>query len=385
MTTTQAALLEALTKLLAHAERANEIMLHEAGIGVVDLSALEEARAIISGTKSVDAALSAAEAAQPEPVAYLARSRYGSQCHFGMKAAADAWAGDGGEVFEIPLWHLGLVSPSLAQPAPIAAQAGDSEVRRVFDLLPTALRAHPGIKALRDAKVRAAQAGPAKAPLTDEQIDKLMREIGRKIEGHILVPGVPMHGDWPVYYRAKVRAAIAIAAQAPLTRQQIDEVMTEHYPLSSLLREEVDAFEACVRDIERRLGIGAQAPASTRPADASAHELAELVLAMDMVTPRGLVARQLARNILGVQGGDNLPPMTAIVTNGTLRILYRNEPVFLLRAQDELAARAVEFYAGLCAVEAPEVCQRALDHAKLMRAWPTKKLPDLPPAGGAAR
>ena len=42
----------------------------------------------------------------------------------------------------------------------------------------------------------------------------------------------------------------------PLTRQQIDAVMTEHYPLSSLLREEVDAFEACVRDIERAHGIG---------------------------------------------------------------------------------------------------------------------------------
>jgi hypothetical protein len=33
--------------------------------------------------------------------------------------------------------------------------------------------------------------------------------------------------------------------------------MTQHYPLSSLLREEVDAFEACVRDIERLHGIGA--------------------------------------------------------------------------------------------------------------------------------
>lgn len=57
--------------------------------------------------------------------------------------------------------------------APAAAQADDAEVQRVFDLLPTALRAHPGIKALRDAKVRAAQAGPAQAPLTDEQIDAL--------------------------------------------------------------------------------------------------------------------------------------------------------------------------------------------------------------------
>lgn len=42
----------------------------------------------------------------------------------------------------------------------------------------------------------------------------------------------------------------------PLTREQIDAVMTEHYPLSSLLREEVDAFEACVRDLERLHGIG---------------------------------------------------------------------------------------------------------------------------------
>lgn len=46
-------------------------------------------------------------------------------------------------------------------------------------------------------------------------------------------------------------------AKEPLTRQQIDAVMTEHYPLDSLLRENVDAFEACVRDIERLHGIGA--------------------------------------------------------------------------------------------------------------------------------
>lgn len=49
----------------------------------------------------------------------------------------------------------------------------------------------------------------------------------------------------------------AMKPRDPLTRQQIDAVMTEHYPLSSLLREEVDAFEACVRDIERLHGIGA--------------------------------------------------------------------------------------------------------------------------------
>ena len=48
-----------------------------------------------------------------------------------------------------------------------------------------------------------------------------------------------------------------VKLHTPLTRQQIDDVMTQHYPLSSLLREEVDAFEACVRDIERLHGIGA--------------------------------------------------------------------------------------------------------------------------------
>ena len=48
-----------------------------------------------------------------------------------------------------------------------------------------------------------------------------------------------------------------LAKLAPLTREQIDAVMTEHYPLSSLLREEVDAFEKCVRDLERLHGIGA--------------------------------------------------------------------------------------------------------------------------------
>ena len=87
---------------------------------------------------------------------------------------------------------------------------------------PAAMRTRQLWAVWRDRAALAAQAGPAQAPLTDEQIDKLMREIGRKIEGHILVPGVPMHGDWPVYYRAKVRAAIAIAAQAPASTRPAD-------------------------------------------------------------------------------------------------------------------------------------------------------------------
>ena len=58
--------------------------------------------------------------------------------------------------------------------------------------------------------------------------------------------------------RRELKAAERFAKpRQPLTREQIDAVMTEHYPLSSLLREEVDAFERCVRDLERLHGIGA--------------------------------------------------------------------------------------------------------------------------------
>ena len=62
----------------------------------------------------------------------------------------------------------------------------------------------------------------------------------------------------------QVAAVPAQAPPQPLTRQQIDALMTQHYPLDSLLRENVDAFEACVRDIERAHGIGA-APDAPAP------------------------------------------------------------------------------------------------------------------------
>ena len=56
-----------------------------------------------------------------------------------------------------------------------------------------------------------------------------------------------------------------------------------------------------------------------------------------------------------------------------------DEPVFLLRGQDQLACQAIEFYAALCAQhQAPEIAQKAWDHAQRMKAWPKKKVPDLP-------
>lgn len=57
---------------------------------------------------------------------------------------------------------------------------------------------------------------------------------------------------------ARVKAALnvpeanhASLVALPLTREQVEAVMTEHYPLESLLRENVAAFEQCVSHLER--------------------------------------------------------------------------------------------------------------------------------------
>ena len=56
-----------------------------------------------------------------------------------------------------------------------------------------------------------------------------------------------------------------------------------------------------------------------------------------------------------------------------------DEPVFLLRGQDSLACKAVDYYAHLCEMhQAPEIAAKARSHAQRMRAWPTRKIPDLP-------
>lgn len=61
-------------------------------------------------------------------------------------------------------------------------------------------------------------------------------------------------------------------------------------------------------------------------------------------------------------------------------IIPADEPVFLLRGQDELAAEAVDYYAAK--VEAaggdPAVVKRSREWANEMRRWPVQKMPDLP-------
>jgi len=61
-------------------------------------------------------------------------------------------------------------------------------------------------------------------------------------------------------------------------------------------------------------------------------------------------------------------------------LIPADEPVFLLRAQDKVAARTVRFWAQM--VEAhggdPAIILAARAQADRMDAWPKKKLPDLP-------
>lgn len=121
----------------------------------------------------------------------------------------------------------------------------------------------------------AAQAGPAQAPLTDAQIDATMREIGRAIEGRIIDAQVPMHGDWPAYYRAKVRAMLALAATSPASTRPADASISgqagEFLPLllRDLCRElEASVPDACAALRDAGLGESGQGSAVT-PAMAS--------------------------------------------------------------------------------------------------------------------
>lgn len=112
-----------------------------------------------------------------------------------------------------------------------------------------------------------------------------------------------------------------------------------------------------------------------------AEELAELILSMQMTSAKGQHARHLARLVLGIptplhDGTD----LIAITTNRTTRFIPRAEPVFLLRAQDVLAADTVRDWARRLwlLTDSPQPAYgTAIVHADLMDAWPVKKTPDL--------
>lgn len=79
------------------------------------------------------------------------------------------------------------------------------------------------------------------------------------------------------------------------------------------------------------------------------------------------------------QVGDDVVP---VITNGTIRMIPKDEPIFLLRGQDKYAARAVRFWADLVDMDTngstPAIAKTARAHADKMAAWEPRKTPDLP-------
>lgn len=69
-----------------------------------------------------------------------------------------------------------------------------------------------------------------------------------------------------------------------------------------------------------------------------------------------------------------------IITNGRVRTIPANEPVFLIRAQDIAGAATVRAWAELATAygASREIVRAARDIADAMDQWPKKKVPDLP-------
>lgn len=63
---------------------------------------------------------------------------------------------------------------------------------------------------------------------------------------------------------------------------------------------------------------------------------------------------------------------------GPLAKAHPNEPIFILRGQDMIAADAVEWWANHASLNGvhPDKVREARDLAEEMRTWPKQKLPD---------
>jgi hypothetical protein len=104
---------------------------------------------------------------------------------------------------------------------------------------------------------------------------------------------------------------------------------------------------------------------------------------MDMVTSRGIAARQLAREVLGIENPNSDGPLRPVTTNGTTRFIPIDEPVFLIRGQDAVSGDAVRAWADLAekAGASADILRIARHHAEKMDVWPKKKVPDMPKHG----
>ena len=66
--------------------------------------------------------------------------------------------------------------------------------------------------------------------------------------------------------------------------------------------------------------------------------LAELVLSMELVTDKGLVARRLARSILAIDDHGSAPDVILVVRRGTVRLIRADDPAFPRREKGDRAA-----------------------------------------------
>ena len=103
-------------------------------------------------------------------------------------------------------------------------------------------------------------------------------------------------------------------------------------------------------------------------------------MSMELVTDAGLVARRLAREVLGITDHGRAPALNPITTNGTTRLIPDDEPVFLVRGQDNVAGATVRAWADMAAANGAgaEILRVAREHAVKMDEWPKKKTADLP-------
>jgi hypothetical protein len=69
-----------------------------------------------------------------------------------------------------------------------------------------------------------------------------------------------------------------------------------------------------------------------------------------------------------------------IDTNGRVRHIPKNEPVFLIRAQDVCSEKIVRMWADMAKSEGADqdIVDAARQLADQMAKWPKKKIPDLP-------
>lgn len=146
---------------------------------------------------------------------------------------------------------------------------------------------------------------------------------------------------------------------------------------SALIAEQGHRISAYMVELEARAAstshTGSAAPEASQ-------QLAETVLSMQMTTDKGLVARRLARQVLGIDEQGRGPDLVPITTNGTTRLIPRDEPVFLIRGQDAAGAATVRAWADMAdALGADsEILRVAREHADKMDVWPKKKTADLP-------